>query len=263
MMLLAGLTAAANGCDFGEPFWRRLEAMLDFIASCMDVAGHVPALGDADDAVIVRFNPERDLRVYQSLLATGSVLFDRGDFKHKAQVFDDKSRWLLGDAAAAKFAALVADSSGERLRRCFEAGGYYILGSDFETPREVRLIVDAAPLGYLAIAAHGHADALAFTLSVCGRPMLIDPGTYSYHTHRAGAITFGVRRRITPWSSTIWTSRSRAVPFSGAATPAPAACYSLPVPSRSGSSRSTTVTAVCATRWCIGARFSTSVPRGS
>jgi Heparinase II/III-like protein/Heparinase II/III N-terminus len=183
MMLLAGLTAAANGCDFGRPFWQRLEAMLDFIASCMDVAGQVPAFGDADDAVIVRFNPEPDLRAYQSLLATGSLLFGRGDFKHKAQVFDDKSRWLLGDAAAAKFAALAPDSSGRRLRRGFEAGGYYVLGSEFETAREVRLIVDAAPLGYLAIAAHGHADALSFTLSVAGRPMLIDPGTYSYSTH--------------------------------------------------------------------------------
>jgi hypothetical protein len=183
MMLLAGLTAAANGHDFGAAFWSRLEAMLDFLASCMDSGGHVAALGDADDAVIVRFSPDPDFRVYQSLLATGAVLFARGDFKHKAQVFDDKSRWLLGDAGAAKFAALAADSSGRRVRRGFEAGGYYVLGSEFETAREVRLIVDAAPLGYLAIAAHGHADALSFTLSVGGRPMLIDPGTYSYHSN--------------------------------------------------------------------------------
>jgi Heparinase II/III-like protein/Heparinase II/III N-terminus len=182
MMLLAGLTAAANGHDFGAAFWARLEAMLDFLASCMDAGGNVPALGDADDGVIVRFSPDPDFRVYQSLLATGSVLFARGDFKHKAQVFDDKSRWLLGDAGAAKFTALAADSSGQRLRRSFESGGYYILGSEFETAREVRLVVDAAPLGYLAIAAHGHADALSFTLSVAGHPMLIDPGTYSYHT---------------------------------------------------------------------------------
>ena len=86
--------------------------MLDFIASCMDVGGHVPAFGDADDAVIVRFSPDPDFNVYHSLLATGAVLFGRGDFKHKAQVFDDKSRWLLGDGAAATFAALAADSSG-------------------------------------------------------------------------------------------------------------------------------------------------------
>ena len=184
MMLLAGLTARANGAGFSSAFWSRLEAMLDFIVSCMDVGGHVPAFGDADDAVIVRFSPDPDFNVYHSLLATGAVLFGRGDFKHKAQVFDDKSRWLLGDGAAATFAALTADASGAHVRRRFDAGGYYILGSELETPREVRLVVDAAPLGYLAIAAHGHADALSFTLSVAGRPLLIDPGTYSYHTEK-------------------------------------------------------------------------------
>ena len=182
MMLLAGLTSRANGADFSAAFWQRLEAMLDFIASCMDAGGHVAALGDADDALIVRFSPAADFRPYQSLLATGSVLFASGDFRHKAGCFDDKSRWLLGDEAAATFAALPADSSGARLQRSFEVGGCYVLGSDFESPREVRLIVDAAPLGYLAIAAHGHADALSFVLSVAGRPMLIDPGTYAYHT---------------------------------------------------------------------------------
>jgi hypothetical protein len=182
MMLLAGLTARANGCEFASAFWQRLEAMLEFIASCMDVGGNVPALGDADDALIVRFSPAADFRAYQSLLASGGVLFGRADLRHKAGSFDDKSRWLLGDEAAVSFAAFPPHSSGERLRRSFAAGGYYILGSEFETPREVHLIVDAAPLGYLAIAAHGHADALSFVLSVAGRPLLIDPGTYSYHT---------------------------------------------------------------------------------
>jgi Heparinase II/III-like protein/Heparinase II/III N-terminus len=185
MMLIAGLSAQANGRAFSQSFWDRLEAMLDFIASCMDVRGHVPALGDSDDAVMVRFDPASEFRPYHSLLASGAVLFGRADFRYKAQVFDDKSRWLLGDAAAARFASIAPDDSGKHLRQRFESGGYYILGSDFETAREVRIIADAAPLGYLAIAAHGHADALAFVLSVGGQPLLIDPGTYSYHTERA------------------------------------------------------------------------------
>jgi hypothetical protein len=183
MMLLAGLTARANDCDFSPPFWARLESMLEFIAACMDVGGNVPALGDADDAVMVRFCPQADFAVYRSLLASGAVLFARADFKHKAHVLDDKSRWLLGDAAAASFADLEVHGSPQPPRRAF-ASGYYVLGSDFDSPREVRLIADAAPLGYLAIAAHGHADALSFTLSVGGRPLLIDPGTYCYHTER-------------------------------------------------------------------------------
>jgi hypothetical protein len=184
MMLMAGLVARANDCEFSPAFWQRLEMMLEFIASCMDTAGNVPALGDSDDAVIVRFVPGSSSDAYHSLLASGSVLFERGDFKYKARVFDDKSRWLLGDAAAARFSAIAAEFPGRRLPRAFAAGGYYILGSDFETPQEVRVIVDAAPLGYLAIAAHGHADALAFTLSAAGCPLLIDPGTYCYHTQK-------------------------------------------------------------------------------
>jgi len=64
----------------------------------------------------------------------------------------------------------------------FPDGGYYILGCGFETEDEIRLTADAGPIGYQSIAAHGHADALAFTLSIGGREFFIDPGTYAYHT---------------------------------------------------------------------------------
>jgi hypothetical protein len=59
-----------------------------------------------------------------------------------------------------------------------------VIGDRFEAPDEVRLVADAGPLGYLSIAAHGHADALALTMSVAGREILIDSGTFSYHTDR-------------------------------------------------------------------------------
>jgi hypothetical protein len=70
------------------------------------------------------------------------------------------------------------------VRRAFAQGGYYILGRDFETPREVRIVADAGALGYLSIAAHGHADALSFTLSAGGKEILVDPGTYTYAAGR-------------------------------------------------------------------------------
>ncbi|MCA1971263.1 MAG: heparinase II/III family protein, partial [Caenispirillum sp.] len=182
MMLLAGLFGRANGIEFSAGYWRRLEKMLEFVAALMDAGGHVPMIGDADDARLVRFDPRPDADVFRSLLATGAVVFGRGDFKAKAGAFDDKSRWLLGDAAAAHFAALPAEP-GEP-RREFPLGGYWILGRDFDTGREVRIVADAGPLGYLSLAAHGHADALAFTLSVAGREILVDPGTFAYHTQR-------------------------------------------------------------------------------
>lgn len=185
MMLIAAVMGRANGIEFSTGFWDRLETMLEFIASLMDVGGNVPAIGDSDDAVIVRFVPDDRFNVYRSLLATGAVLFERGDFRAKAGAFDDKSRWLLGDAGADAFERIAPTPPAVPVRAAFPDGGYYVLGSNFETDHEVRIVADAGPLGYLSIAAHGHADALSLTLSVSGRPILIDPGTYAYHTERA------------------------------------------------------------------------------
>ena len=183
MMLLCLLFGRANRVAFSPRFEERLEAMLAFIAAVMDAGGHVPRIGDADDAVMVRFSRERGFCPYRSLLCAGAVLFERGDFKASAGRFEDKTRWLLGDAAAEFFDAL-APTSAMPARLAFRDGGYYILGKDFAGPGEVKAIVDAGPLGYLSIAAHGHADSLALTLSVCGREILVDPGTYAYHCNK-------------------------------------------------------------------------------
>lgn len=187
MMLLAGLTARAASIDFSPGYWKRLEAMLGFVASLMDFAGHVPMIGDADDAVMVRFVPRHDFNVYRSLLASGAVLFSRADFAHKAGVFDDKSRWLLGNNAGTRFRELrqqtvssVADVLASS--QSFPEGGCFVMGDRIGLSDEIKLNVVAGPLGYLSIAAHGHADALAFTLNVAGHEMLIDPGTYTYRT---------------------------------------------------------------------------------
>jgi hypothetical protein len=186
MMLVAGLVARGARIEFEAAYWERLESMLDYLASIMDVGGNVPQIGDADAGLLVRFDPARDFDPYASLLATGAVLFERPEFRRKVAGLDDKSRWLLGDEAESIFAAPrpTIEAGALPVRREFPQGGYYILGSDFETGEEVRIVADAGPLGYLSIAAHGHADALAFTLSAGGVPILVDPGTFAYHTER-------------------------------------------------------------------------------
>ena len=182
MMLIVGLFARANGRDFSAAYWQRLERMLEFVASIMDVAGNVPNVGDADDAVLVRFCPDTSANVYRSLLATGSVLFGRADFRAKAGQLDDKARWLMGDEAISSGGAAMGAMPAPTVRKAFPDGGYYVLGDHFETKDELRIVADAGPLGYLATAAHGHADALSFTLSKGGVELLVDCGTYAYHS---------------------------------------------------------------------------------
>ena len=187
MMLVCGLAARATGADFPLAYWKRLEGMLVYVASLMSVSGSLPMIGDSDDAVMLRLSGASDFDVYRSLLASGSVLFGRSDLAVKALRFDDKSRWLLGRSAEAEFdrlrqRGLSNPSDVPPARRAFEEGGYWVIGDRLGQADEVRLIADAGPLGYLSIAAHGHADALAFTMSCCGKELLIDPGTYAYHT---------------------------------------------------------------------------------
>ena len=47
------------------------------------------------------------------------------------------------------------------------------------------LIFDHGPVGYLSIAAHGHADTLAVWLSIGTQPVFVDAGTYLYHSSKA------------------------------------------------------------------------------
>lgn len=183
MMLLCQLIGRAHGAGFSAAYLERLERLADFIAALMDVAGNVPMTGDADDAQMVRLAHDAGWHRYRSLLASCAVLFGRADFKRKAGEFDDKNRWLFGVAGLQQWQALDA-SGAEAPVMAFPEGGYFLLGSDFGTPDEIRMVVDCAPLGYLSIAAHGHADALAFTLSAGGEELLTDPGTYAYHTQK-------------------------------------------------------------------------------
>lgn len=83
---------------------------------------------------------------------------------------------------------LYADLSGKDVRKdsprwparlTFPAGGYSFL-------RGGRMYagIDHAPLGFGSIAAHGHNDILSFQLFLDGKSLLVDSGTYLYHTDR-------------------------------------------------------------------------------
>ena len=179
-LLLSGLAARGRGEDFPQDYWRRMERMLEFTASMMDAGGRLPMVGDADDGYVTSLSPAPAFDNFRSLLATGALLFGREDLAAKAGALDDKTRWLLGTAACAAYPRQPRREFTPR--RAFPDSGYYLLGDRFDSLDEVRMLVDAGPLGFLSIAAHGHADALAVVLSVGGCEVLVDPGTYAYHT---------------------------------------------------------------------------------
>jgi len=180
-LLLSLLAGRSAGQRFSAAYCQRLAAMLAFLAAILDVGGHVPMIGDADDGAVTRLAPVEGFCPYRSLLASGAVLFENSAFRFKAGELDDKTRWLFGARAREVFGSLPVRRPPLPWCGAFPGGGYYVVGCDLESANEIRVVADAGPLGYGTIAAHGHADALSFTLSIGGLEFLIDPGTYRYH----------------------------------------------------------------------------------
>ena len=81
---------------------------------------------------------------------------------------------------------IPAASTGRQISsRAFPDSGYYLLqcGHRNEVDR-LSVTFDCGDLGFGPLAAHGHADALSFTLRAFGREVFVDPGTYDYFTDR-------------------------------------------------------------------------------
>ncbi|MFZ5987265.1 MAG: alginate lyase family protein [Bacillota bacterium] len=179
-LLICGIIGKANNKEFPDSYWFIIEKMLVYLASMEDVTGNLPHTGDEDDGFVLdllqsRYGP------YRSLLNTGAYLFERSEFLKGDREIDIKTKILLGMINLN--IGRRPDKNG-RLPVKFEEGGYYILGTDFNGSREQKLIFDCGPLGYLSIAAHGHADALSFYFSAGGSPVFVDPGTYAYHANK-------------------------------------------------------------------------------
>lgn len=144
---------------------RRLALATGFLGALLDGAGHHPRIGDDDDGVVLRQAFPED-RYVCSVTGAAGALLGRPDLVPPAWRPDLRAR-ILG-------APEVRGALRSR-GRCFPSGGLTVL-----TSRRVQVVVDHGPLGWPALAAHGHADALAVWAHADGRPLLVGQGTYRY-----------------------------------------------------------------------------------
>jgi len=161
-LVLAGLLGQAGGRPFSSAYWAGLHRALAFIEAVDNVGNNV---GDADDGCVWRLQSGRGGQAAQmvALLA----LRDGRASTHPGV------RWLrqLYPGPPPDFGAAPG-----AIPWAWPDGGYVLFG----TKGKVQGMVDCGPLGYLGIAAHGHADALAVTLNVGAEPCLVDAGTHAY-----------------------------------------------------------------------------------
>jgi len=167
--ILAGLNGVAIPAEFDRTIEQMLEALCLLARS-----GPIPPLGDDDGGRL--FDPRRNRSEHLlDPLATGAVLFRRGDFKQVAEGLREETLWLLGESGASEFDALQRKPVSTQSTQ-FSDAGLYLMADEIAGSQ---LVIDAGPLG-AGTGGHGHADALSITASVEGFPLLIDSGTFEY-----------------------------------------------------------------------------------
>ncbi len=176
--LLPYVVARKNNTPFSTDYESYLLNILFYIKGFIDVKGNFPKYGDEDDGKCILFTEDKDINNFQSLLNTGAILFNKPELR--ATNIDLKTI-ILTEANAKNAQTEIKPSTTDFTSKFYKKEGHGI----FRFPakgEEVYVHFDAAPLGFLSIAAHGHADALSFILHINGNPIFVDPGTYTYHT---------------------------------------------------------------------------------
>ena len=180
--LLSGLVARWSGEDFPPPYWSAVERMFEYIGALSEGGENVPMYGDCDDGYVLDLGcGHHDFRAW---LSVGAILFGRGDFKAWSGGYSEPARWLLGRDGREKFEAIhVPDDDRIRSRAFGESGCYLLQCGRRDEDDRISVLFDCGPLGFGALAGHGHADALSLALRAFGKDVLVDPGTYDYFTY--------------------------------------------------------------------------------
>lgn len=167
----ARVLASRNGLAVPGEYDATIERMLNALA-VVGRTGNVPRIGDDDGGRLfdgLRNRPEHML----DPLATGAVLYRRGDFKALAGRLREETLWLLRPESASAF-----DQLGEQAptsdSTSFPESGLYVMNA-----ADSQIVIDAGPLG-AGSGGHGHADALSICVSDKSGPVLIDSGAFEY-----------------------------------------------------------------------------------
>lgn len=174
LFLSAAVEADASGAPLSDAYWAQLARMLDALAATVDCRVRPARQGDGDEgrALVAdgRGRSQTDM-----LLEAGALLLGRPD-------------WWPALHTGSVGAGLLASAGTPRVvprapsRPCLFADAGIVVLRDLEPGAdELWCRFDCGPHGFLAIAAHAHADALSFELRCGGLEVLVDPGTYCYH----------------------------------------------------------------------------------
>ncbi len=212
LAVVAAVEADWAGRPLSEDLWALLHRMFDVVAATVDVKLRAPRQGDGDNGTALVLDAPTAERS-AGLLAIGEALFDTQEWW--PSVAPTMTSTLLASVAGRH-----ATEPSARRSSHYDDAGLTLLRSSARDGEEIWCRCDAGPHGFLSIAAHAHADALAVEVRYNGTDVLADPGTYCYHgeprwrsyfrsTLAHNTIEVGGQDQSTSGGPFLWTRHAR------------------------------------------------------
>ena len=176
--LMALLTARLDGdADATRRFSAASLRLADFARAMADAAGRLPLIGDDDGGMLWPLTGRECADIRDSLAVAAAVL-KRPDLAPWGP--QEEALWIVGPPQGGPYVQTGVASGLRRptsapTSRLFPDTGYAV----FRDEHGGHAVFDVGRHGYMN-GGHAHADALSMTLTLAGRPLLVDPGTATY-----------------------------------------------------------------------------------
>jgi hypothetical protein len=212
--LVAMVEMQLNGDSLGAPGRQAVAAMADATAAIIDERLRLPRQGDNDDGTALLFDGTPGLVPARTLTLAAAVLGPLAWWPRLAK----------RDVRATVLETLLEPSPSRQGAACppdtFADAGMVILHRERDGG-ELWCRVDAGPFGFLSIAAHAHADALAVEIRHAGVDLIADPGNSSYgsepewraffrSTSAHATLQLDGAEQAEQWGPFLWGSRAEA-----------------------------------------------------
>ena len=172
LLLYSFLLCRYNGIEIQQQYWDKLRSMLEYVRYYIRPDGLAPLIGDSDSGQVLPIR-RRTAEDHAYLLSLGAIVFNDPVLKLTHAETPEEVLWILGPGAVEEFLALP--STGFPRSKSFPDAGTHILRD-----RDSYLCFNTSGAGLHGRGSHGHNDALSIDVSACGRPFIVDPGTYAY-----------------------------------------------------------------------------------
>ncbi|MBK9282716.1 MAG: heparinase II/III family protein [Sphingobacteriaceae bacterium] len=184
MFAYSVIVASAQNIKLSGEFYATLFKMFEYTSAYIDKSGNAPQVGDNDSGRLIVFsvadnNPYISEHDHSYLLSLGEHLFD---YKFRSQSLNRDNIILNYLPRVEKVnidELLIIPRKTDHSISFKESGSYFIKNTNFS------FLLSCFPIGQNGKGGHNHLDVGSFTLSINGKPVIVDPGTFTYTTNKS------------------------------------------------------------------------------